>query len=30
MSFEITEKMIVNTIAGFGFVIKLPDGPVPE
>ncbi|CAD8175890.1 unnamed protein product [Paramecium octaurelia] len=30
MAFEITEKMIVNTIAGFGQVIKLPEGPVPE
>ncbi|CAK69624.1 unnamed protein product (macronuclear) [Paramecium tetraurelia] len=30
MSFEISEKMIVNTIAGFGQVIKLPEGPAPE
>lgn len=30
MSFEILEKMMVNTFFGFGTVIKMPEGPPPE
>lgn len=30
MSFEIVDKMIVNTVFGFGSVIKMPEGPPPD